>query len=281
MIYQYLVVVNQEDDPSATMSLLLAASPSIASQRLFNLKKSGLSIPRTCHQINLEAFRIGSLVSQESFEVHQFHNCDPRIFYLHNNGYISCRYKKMDPNATSAFSLLFECKNLRTIYMEMKHAEEIMHYNILRSSIAGLFTKYRGWDLHYWYALRSEKPILEYGIPFFYSPWKIYQALVSSGRLKGREVFVIVDMNPSPSRQPFPKARLGKLPQKLRTQIYHELVAIPPIHTGRRLSTRDLRAGKGDLDRALTPPPPSSLMLKSAQHMPSDVRRGSSYILLA
>ena len=46
MIYQYLVVVNQQDDPSATMSLLLAAPPSIASQRFFKLKKSGLSILR-------------------------------------------------------------------------------------------------------------------------------------------------------------------------------------------------------------------------------------------
>ena len=124
MIYQYLVVVNQEDDPSVTMSLLLAESPSIASQRFFDLKKPCLSILRTCRQINLEAhsifdasgipyfanagelagflkgvgpigrlqleaFRTGSLVSQEPFEVHQFHNCDPRIFYLHSNGYIS------------------------------------------------------------------------------------------------------------------------------------------------------------------------------------------------
>ena len=288
MIYQYLVV-GQETDPSATMSRLLAASPSIASQRFIYLRRSGLSILRTCRQINLEAhsifdasgipyfanagelagflkgvgpigrlqleaFRIGSLVSHEPFEVHQHHYYDPRIFYLHSNGYISYRYKKIDPDVTSAFSLLFECKNLRTIYMEMKQGEEIMHYNILRSFIAGLVTILRVYDLHYWYALRSEKPIHEYGVLDLNSPWRIYQALVSSGRLMGRDVLVMVDMNPSPSRQPFPKTRLGKLPQKLRTQIYHELVAIPPIHTSRRPSTRDLRAGKGDLDRALTPP---------------------------
>ena len=75
----------------------------------------------------------------------------------------------------------------------LKQGDVIMHYNILRSSIAGLFTKLRGSDLHYWYILQSEKPILEYGIPFFYSPRKIYQALVSSGRPMGREVLVMVD----------------------------------------------------------------------------------------
>ena len=62
-------------------------------------------------------------------------------------------------------------------------------------------------------------------------------------------------MNPlPPSREPFPKTRLGKLPQKLRTQTCHELVAIPPIHTGKMPNTRGIRAGKRDPYMPLTPP---------------------------
>ena len=174
MIYQYLVVLKQENDPSATMSPHLARISSIASQRFIHLKKSGLSILRTCRQIyieahpifdasgipyfanagelsgflkgvgltgrlQLEAFRIGSLVSQESFERKYAHPYNFPIFYLDSNGGISHRYKKMDPDVTSAFGLLIECKKLRTIYMDMKQGEEIIHDDILRTFVGGVY----------------------------------------------------------------------------------------------------------------------------------------------
>ena len=55
----------------------------------------------------------------------------------------------------------------------------------------------------------------------------------------GRDVLVKVHINP-PTPHPFSVTRLGMLPRKLRDQIYHELLAIPPIHVHQRKVTQGI-----------------------------------------
>lgn len=286
-IYQQLLVGPQsradnefQKVPLATEKALLDGSSSTASPRFIHLKGSGLSILRTCRQINLEAspnfygsalpyfanaqelsrflvgigptgrsnleaFRVGSLLLQEPIqeqEVPHYHY-DTGVFYLHSEGYISCRRRRTDPEVTGAFNLLSECKNLRRIYMDMSQGEECMHLAIIRTFFNRQHTYLRCFGSHCWYVQRRRELRLDAARPEFVYTLRAYRELLSSGRPMGREILVEVDVNAELYQpRPFHQTLLGKLPPELRLRGYHELVATPPTHAGQELTAQGIRA---------------------------------------
>ena len=167
MIYQHLLVIPhfQADSDHDTK---IARGSSTASRPFIHLKKSSLSILRTCRQIKheahpilvtsgvpyfanarellsyltgvgstgrlrLEAFRVGDLVRSEPFKNPDvpYIREQSGIYYLDSEGEISRRYGTKHPDVVGAFSLLKQCESLHTIYIDMKQGEEPMHLNML------------------------------------------------------------------------------------------------------------------------------------------------------
>ena len=194
MIYQHLLVVpwSQADRDHNTKN---AKGFSTASQPFIHLKKSSVSILRTCRQIKLEAqsillksgipyfahawellsyltgigstgrlrleaCRIGDLLYPEPFEHRnrQPNNKQSRIRFV--GGDISLSYARKDPDVIGAFSLLKECENLHTIYIDMKQGEELTHWIMLRDFMPGVYTRLHVRELHNWFVLRLEDPKL-------------------------------------------------------------------------------------------------------------------------
>ena len=311
LIYQHLLVIPrfQTDTDHNTKN---AKGSSIASQPFVHLKKSSLSILRTCRQIKHEAHRIladsipyfanarellsyltgvGStgrlrltalrvrdLVCSESSigPVVPYIREQSGIYYLNSRGGISCRYGAKDPDVMGAFSLLKECKSLRMIYIDMKQGEEPMHFTMLQTFIDGVYTQlynpgFHHWAyvdgvftkiftpglLHDWFVSQLTKPTFYSRTSEYICPFTMYSTLVSSGQPMGRDVLVKIHMNLLSGPKLFSVTRLGMLPQKLRTQIYHELVAAPPIHVRQMKVTQDIYAGPrsyfGPLESSTTP----------------------------
>ena len=276
MIYQHLLVMpwSQADRDNNTKN---AKSSSTASQPFIHLKKSSLSTLRTCRQIKLEthpillksgipyfanacellsyltgigstgrlrleAFRIGDLLYPEPFEHRNRPPNNKQSGIRFFGGDFSLSYARKDPDVMGAFSLLTECESLHTIYMDMKQGEEFTHWIMLRHFTPGGYIKLHIRELHDWFVLQLEDPKLYTAGGGFRGALSMYRALVSSGRPMGRDVLVKVHINPLSAPKPFSTTRLGKLPQNLRTQIYHELVTTPSIHIRQGLFTQDVRA---------------------------------------
>ena len=125
---------------------------------------------------------------------------------------------------------------------------------MLRDFMPGVYTRLHVRELHNWFVLRLEDPKLY--VPGGWSKGSLismYRALVSSGQPMGREILVKVHVNPLSAPKPFSTTRLGKLPQELHIQIYHELEATPPIHIRQELSTQGVRARTRSSYRPLKP----------------------------
>ena len=289
IIYQYLVVATPWSEAGSEYSL---KNPYInQSRRFIHLRGSSLSILRVCRQINLEArpiffannipylanarellgfltsigptgrlqlayFRIGGLVSRESRPDVPDVPGDTSVFYLGSQNRIAQGHGKVDPDVRSAFSFLVECKRLQTIYMEMKQGEEPAHFDLLRTFVDRLYTQLLSIGLCFWSVRRSDELLFATERPAFRNLKRTYRTLISSGQPMGRNVLVMVDMNPPAFPAPFYATYLGRLPYEVRNQIYRELVAIPPTHTRQGLITQGIRVETRDVYGPVTPRAP-------------------------
>ena len=229
MIYQHLLVKPgfQADSDHNTKN---AKGSSNASQPFIHLKKSSLSILRTCRQINheahgilltggipyfanawellcyltgigstgrlrLEAFRIGALVCPDPSE-DQGRPQQSGVYFFGEEGVMSCRYATKDPDMTGAFSLLMECRSLHTIYMDMKQGEEYTNFFMLRTFMTGAHKDLHFQELHDWFVHRLEDPKPYASGECHLRPTSLYRTLISSGKPMGCDVLVKVRMNP-------------------------------------------------------------------------------------
>ena len=245
MIYQHLLVIPQfqadrDDD------IKNAKDSSNVSQPFIHLKKSSLSILRTCRQIKheahrillqsgipyfanasellsfltgtgstgrsrLEAIRIGPLVFPEPFADRKRPPKSCWFFFGSGDG-ISCRYGRKDPDTIGAFSLLMECESLRTIYMDMKQSEEFRLFIMIRTFMCELHQNLHFRELHDWFIHRPglpEPPIFRTLDGSLANKWR---TLIFSGKLMERDVLVKVNIHPLSAPKPFSATCLGKLP---------------------------------------------------------------------
>ena len=292
MIYRHLLVIPQFQADS-DHNKKNAKDSSTASQPFIHLKKSSLAILRTCRQIKheahpvllesgipyfangrellgyltgigstgrsrLEALCIGPLVFPDP-SADSDRPSQPGILFFGGEGTISCRHATEDPDMKGAFSLLMECESLRTIYMDMKQGEELTNHIMLRGLICGVHNTLYFRELHDWFVGRSKvRPKVTELLtprPLYRSIESTYRMLISSGKPMGRDVLIKVHMNPLSAPRPFSTTCLGRLPQKLRIQIYQKLVATPSMNIRKGLVTPGIGTGTQHLTQ---PPKPST-----------------------
>ena len=290
LIYRHLLV-SLRFQPDSNDKTENAKCSSTASQQFIHLKKSSLSILRTCRQIKheahrillksgvpyfanafellsyltgigstgrlrLEAFRIGALVFP-NISADPNRPREPGVLFFGSKGDVSFRYAIKDPHVIEAFSLLMECESLRTIYMDMKQGEEITNLFMLSALIRRVHTTLYFRELHDWFVgrprVRSKVIDPSNRWQWYRSLPSTYRTLISSGKPMGRDVLVKVDMNPLSAPTPFSTTCLGRLPQKLRIQIYHKLVATPSLSIRKGLITPGIRTGTQYLTQPPTP----------------------------
>lgn len=221
MIYQHLLVIFRLEADSDHNTENVNRSSTV-SQPFIHLKKSGLSILRTCRQLKheahrilltsgipyfanasellsfltcigsrgrlrLEALRVGALVFPEPFA---YRNGSPQseVVFVDSGNRISRRSAKKHPHTIGALSLLMECESLRTIYMDMKQGEERMLFVMLRDLMRGVHKDLHLLGLHSWCVFRLDVREPSISWPRHFAG--MYRTLTSSGKLMGRDALV-------------------------------------------------------------------------------------------
>ena len=292
MIYENLVVMQQYQKDTGVKSTLptskqsfLGQSFSAPTQRFIHLKRSSLSILRTCRQVRteaqatvysgaipflanpwelfrfltgigpsgrlqLQALRIGQLVIQDLFREPECSDC---VRYRQNERYNLCHCREKGPETKRAFGLLVECKNLRMIYTALDHSKIGRQFPNFKTYVNRAYAQLCPPGIHHCFAQRSGDLLFHTNYQEFPHRMELYRPLVSPIQ---RFVEVKLDkihhcsliglvMNPPFGPQPFLETYFGKLPIKIRTQIYRELVAIPQIYAGQRPITQHVHAKNG------------------------------------
>ena len=247
--------------PPAVDSPLPDGSSVTTSPCFTHLRLSSLTILRTCRQVHLEAypilygggvpyfadaqelfqflssvrpsdnkqlqvFRIGSLVSPDSFEGQETPN-------HHSRG-------KTDSYTTESFDLLRKCTNVHTIYIDMVRGQELTHFDFLQHFVNQQHDYLRSLGPHHWFVQRSK------GLQFKLCKQELfprgYHYLDVSGKPTRRHVLVKIEMDPTLLSRPFLQTGLGRLPPELRAEIYQDLVAAPPTHAGQEVTAKSVHA---------------------------------------